>query len=37
MRTYARNHNQLLSQVARAVINQAPDIADSTNVADPPR
>jgi GAF domain-containing protein len=37
MRTHARNHNQLLSQVARAVINQAPDLADVTNVADPPR
>jgi AmiR/NasT family two-component response regulator len=37
MRTYARNHNRLLSQVARAVINQPHDIADLTNVADPPR
>jgi AmiR/NasT family two-component response regulator len=37
MRTHARNHNQLLSQVARAVINQAPDLTDVTNVADPPR
>ena len=37
MRTHARNHNQLLSQVARAIINQDPDITDMTNVADPPR
>ena len=28
MRTYARNHNRLLSQVARAIINQTPDITD---------
>jgi GAF domain-containing protein len=28
MRTYARNHNRLLSQVAQAIINQAPDITD---------
>lgn len=37
MRTYARNHNRLLSQVARAVITQNHDIADLTNVADPPQ
>jgi GAF domain-containing protein len=37
MRTYARNHNRLLSQVARAIIDQAPDVAEVTNVADPPR
>jgi GAF domain-containing protein len=30
MRTYARNHNQLLSQVARAVITQDPGIANLT-------
>jgi GAF domain-containing protein len=30
MRTYARDHNQLLSQVAHAVIAQTPDIADLT-------
>ena len=28
IRSYARNHNRLLSQVARAIINQAPDITD---------
>jgi GAF domain-containing protein len=28
MRSYARNHNRLLSQVARAIINQTPDITD---------
>ncbi|HXT46047.1 MAG TPA: ANTAR domain-containing protein [Pseudonocardiaceae bacterium] len=37
MRAYARNHNQLLSHVARAIINQAHHIAELTNVADPPR
>ncbi len=36
MRTYSRNHNRLLSQVALAVITHASDIADLTNVADPP-
>lgn len=30
MRTYARNHNRLLSQVAGAIITHAPDIADLT-------
>jgi AmiR/NasT family two-component response regulator len=30
MRTYARDHNRLLSQVARAVITQDPDITDLT-------
>ncbi len=30
MRTYARNHNRLLSQVAQAVITHTPDIADLT-------
>jgi AmiR/NasT family two-component response regulator len=28
MRSYARNHNRLLSQVARAIINQTPDVTD---------
>jgi GAF domain-containing protein len=28
MRTYARSHNRLLSQVARAITTQAPDIAE---------
>jgi AmiR/NasT family two-component response regulator len=37
MRAYARNHNQLFSHVARAIINQAHHIAELTNVADPPR
>jgi hypothetical protein len=32
MRTYARDHNRLLSQVARAVITQAPEIADLTSI-----
>jgi AmiR/NasT family two-component response regulator len=36
MRTYARNHNRLLSQVARAIITQPHDIADLTNVTEPP-
>jgi GAF domain-containing protein len=30
MRSYARNHNRLLSLVAQAVITQAPDVADLT-------
>jgi len=30
MRTYARNHNRPLSQIAKAVITHAPDIADLT-------
>jgi AmiR/NasT family two-component response regulator len=28
MRTHARNHNRLLSQVAQAIINQNPDTPD---------
>ncbi|MFG2244214.1 GAF and ANTAR domain-containing protein [Spirillospora sp. NPDC048823] len=28
MRRYARDHNRLLSQVARAVVDQAPEVAD---------
>lgn len=31
MRTYSRDHNRLLSQVAKSVIAQAPDITDLTN------
>ncbi len=34
MRSYARNRNRLLSQVAKAVITQDPDVADLTNIAD---
>jgi hypothetical protein len=30
MRTYARNHNRPLSQIAKAVITHAPDTADLT-------
>jgi GAF domain-containing protein len=37
MRAYARNHNRLLSQVARAIINQAPDITDLAIPATRPR
>jgi GAF domain-containing protein len=37
MRTYARDHNRLLSQVAHAVITQAPDIADLTTSPTRPR
>jgi len=37
MRTYARNHNRLLSQVAQAIINQAPDITDLAIPATRPR
>jgi GAF domain-containing protein len=35
MRSYARKHNRLLSQVAQAVITQESDITDLTNVASP--
>ncbi len=37
MRTYARLHNRLLSQIAQAVISQAPDIADLTMAQTRPR
>lgn len=36
MRTYARNHNRLLSQVARSIINHTPDITDLATPPTPP-
>src|SRR6476620_4236676 len=35
MRSYARDHNRLLSQVAKAVITQDLGVADLTNIANP--
>jgi GAF domain-containing protein len=35
MRTYARNHNRPLSQIAKAVITHAPDTADLTTAPTP--
>lgn len=36
MRAYARNHNQLLADVALAIINQSPEIAALTSAPDQP-
>jgi AmiR/NasT family two-component response regulator len=37
MRTYARNHNRPLSQIAKAVITHAPDTADLTTAPTRPQ
>jgi GAF domain-containing protein len=36
LRRYARNHNRLLSQIARAVVDQDPDVADLIGTTTPP-
>ncbi|WP_245974249.1 GAF and ANTAR domain-containing protein [Thermomonospora umbrina] len=37
LRSYARDHNRLLSQVAHAVVEQSPDVADLLGTTTPPR
>ena len=37
MRSFARNHNQLLAEVAQAIINQSPEVADLTAVSAQPK
>lgn len=36
LRRYARDHNRLLSQVARAVVDQSPEVADLIDTPAPP-